>query len=80
MILKVGKKYVTRGGWTAKVIWKVAKDENYYYVIHKPREEEESVPICHTGDGVACDAALGVNMAPTYGQHPADIIKLKIKK
>lgn len=78
--IKVGKTYKARGGWDALVIWIPAQTSNYAsidtgcYAIHKPRTKDESCPIWHQGNGKVSDCTFGVNIAPHYRGHPADII------
>lgn len=71
--LEVGKDYKTRGGWKARIIWKVAQRVEFY-AIHKPETDQETGPIHHKGDGKAV-CILAVGEPPSYGQHPADIIE-----
>jgi hypothetical protein len=74
--LQVGKDYRTRGGWKARVIWNSISggSKAYFYVIHKPGTEEESVCVTHAFNGFP-DALLAVGFPPDYGQHPADIMQ-----
>ena len=46
--------------------------QKYQYVIHKPGEEDEKGPVPHFSGRAMEDFA--VNEAPTYGQHPADLV------
>ena len=79
--LKVGGTYKTRGGWEALIIWKPTQTSSYacigtgVYVIHKPRTCDESSPMWHQDNGKVADCVFGVNVAPHYEGHPADIIK-----
>ena len=78
--LKVGKTYKTRGGWDALVIWIPAQTSDYasintgYYAIHKPKTKAESCPMWHQSNGKVADCIFGVNLAPCYKGHPADIL------
>ncbi len=69
--LKVGETYKTRGGWDALIIWDA---KTGFYAIHKPETEDESTTIWHYSDGKVADCVFGVNLAPHYEGHPADII------
>ena len=79
-ILKVGKTYKTRGGWDAFVVWKSTQSSEDVsigtgvYVIHKPNTQDESCPIWHQDNGKVSNCTFGVNLAPCYKGHPADII------
>ena len=76
--LEVDKYYETLGGWKAKVIWKCSDISDYkFFVVHKPGEENESVPISHTKTGRVLENVFGVYNAPNYSfSHPANIVKL----
>lgn len=72
--MKIGKIYKTKGGWEVKIIWICSNDlQQGFYAIHQPHTKNESVPIYHDGKGVA-GSSFSVNEAPSYRQHPADII------
>jgi len=73
MIFEIGKDYKTRGGWKAKIVW--THSCGTIHVVHKPGEGEyvESIPVIHNEKGKAV-GLLSVGEAPTYGQHPADLI------
>ena len=86
--LEVGKKYLTRGGWEAIVIWEVSKPDNIrggwgpaYWVVHKPGTKHESEPALHCeGKAIQQHDYVGrrinfeVGSPPSYGQHPADLV------
>ncbi len=82
--LKVRKTYKTRGGWDALVIWQPFQSpwsiDTGYYAIHKPGTQGESTPMWHQGNGRVADCVFGVNVAPHYKGHPADIVKEKSGK
>ena len=66
-----GEEILTVGGWKAEVIW--VKDDGFY-VIHRPGEEDESVPIWHHNDGTA-HSIFSVSDPPRFNQpHPADLV------
>ena len=89
MILKVGQRYKTRGGWPAVVIWAKAEviglgvscGGTKFYVIHKPGTCDESPAMIHdfTGKGVGSAELFMIGYpVPTYGlnyDHPADLIE-----
>lgn len=83
MKLKTGKTYITRGEWEALIIWRSAQKSEHvstdmgYYAIHKPGTNDESNPTWHNKDGEVAGCAFAVNLAPTYGGHPADIVREK---
>ena len=71
----VGKKYKTRGGWEAIVIWNsINSIPKNYYVIHKPGTDDESHPISHDCFGKAY-SSLSVSEPPSYDLHPADLME-----
>ena len=75
--LKVGKTYISRGGWDVLVIWKPYDDiSGCVYAVHKPHAEGEVVPVLHHASGKA-HAFITISSPPDYGQNPADIIKEK---
>ncbi len=73
--MEVGKTYKTRGGWDALVIWchQMSDQQEYFSVIHKPREKEEFGVVKHFADGKIAEL-FKIGYAPDYGLHPADII------
>jgi len=72
--MNVGDKVKTRGGWEAVVIWIPYNVMNGgFFVVHKPGEEHESVPVYHDCFGKAYPY-FAVNEPPSYGLHPSDII------
>jgi len=83
VIIEVGKKYKTYGGWEALIIWrreqvdpKTGNKIYGYYVVHKPNTAEESVPIGHDNFG-RVGSIFAINEPPVYGeQHPADLKEL----
>ena len=73
--IEVGKYYRTYGGWKALVIWKTIDNYNCF-VIHKPKEADESIPIMHRMSGIAYYFSAADNVPPTYeAHHPADLME-----
>lgn len=76
---EVGKYYKTYGGWKALVIWKYYKqnildeEQQYYLIVHKPKEEDEYCPVTHDYNGKAV-TTFSVDEPPRYTEHhPADL-------
>jgi len=82
--LKEGKEYITRGGWTAKVLYIDKINESTGITVysqtfiapHTYKEKEEIVH--HDNNGMAL-ISFGVHVPPTFKGQPADIIKEKKK-
>ena len=84
MKIEKGKRYKTRGGWEAEVIWVLANN-GYGYAMHfrSPEVRGDSLylsdnvedgPYYHSDKGKAL-TLFSIHEPPSYHGHPADIVE-----
>ena len=85
MKLKRGCRYVTRGGWECEVIWEYS-DSVFVDAIHFPPDGQDKIGIyqatneqrvMHRCDNGAAFTSFSVSEPPSWGKHPADIVREK---
>ena len=73
VMVQIGKKYKTVGGWEALVIY-VSDKKGFFYAIHSPGDVHETPPIFHQFNGAAV-SQFAIGEPPRFDKLlPADVL------